>query len=71
MKFSNKIGLLFGFFGGENLDIKNPYMNDYCEKCKNHYFISEDEARCKVINLGMSDAMCAQIKECYKFKEKG
>ena len=52
------------------MKIEYPYMNDYCEKCENHYFISADEARCKVINLGMSDAMCAQIKECSKFKEK-
>lgn len=52
------------------MKVEYPYMNDYCEKCKNHYFISEDEARCKVISLGMSDVMCAQVKECQKFEEK-
>ena len=59
-----------GVFGGENLDIKEPYMNNYCDKCKNHYLLDGDESRCRAISLGMSSAMCVQVKECHKFKEK-
>ena len=58
------------FFGGEKLDIKEPYMNNYCDKCKNHYLLDGDESRCRAISLGMSSAMCVQVKECQKFKEK-
>ena len=70
LDFANRIGLLFGFFGGEKLDIKEPYMNNYCDKCKNHYLLDGDESRCRAISLGMSSAMCIQVKECNKFKEK-
>ena len=59
-----------GIFGGEKLDIKEPYMNNYCDKCKNHYLLDGDESRCRAISLGMSSAMCVQVKECHKFKEK-
>ena len=45
-------------------------MNNYCEKCKNHYLLDGDESRCRAISLGMSSAMCVQVKECHKFKEK-
>ena len=50
--------------------IKDPYMNNYCEKCKNHYLLDFDESRCRAISLGMSNAMCVQVKECHKFKDK-
>ena len=52
------------------MDIKEPYMNNYCDKCKNHYLLDGDESRCRVISLGMSSAMCVQVKECHKFKDK-
>ena len=70
LNFSHEIGLSFGFFGGENLDIKEPYMNNYCDKCKNHYLLDGDESRCRAISLGISSAMCVQVKECHKFNEK-
>ena len=57
-------------FGGKNLNIKEPYMNNFCDKCKNHYLLDGDESRCIAISLGMSSAMCVQVKECQKFKEK-
>lgn len=50
--------------------IQNQYMNNYCEKCKSHYLLDGDESRCESIWLGMSNAMCAQVIECKKFKEK-
>lgn len=50
--------------------IEYPYMNGYCEKCKNHYLLDGDESRCNVINLCGSSAMCAQIKSCMKYKER-
>ena len=53
-----------------DMDIKEPYMNNYCDKCKNHYLLDGDESRCRAISLGMSSAMCVQVKECQKFKEK-
>ena len=52
------------------MNIKEPYMNNYCDKCKNHYLLDGDESRCRAISLGMSSAMCIQVKECHKFKEK-
>lgn len=52
------------------MDIKNPYLHDYCEKCKNHYLLDGDELRCRAISLGMSNVMCVQVKECDKFKKK-
>ena len=52
------------------MDIKEPYMNNYCDKCKNHYLLDGDESRCRAISLGISSAMCVQVKECHKFKEK-
>lgn len=52
-----------------NINIKEPYFNDYCEKCIYHYLLGGDEPRCKAIKLGMSDVMCVQVKECYKFSE--
>lgn len=52
------------------MDIKEPLFNDYCEKCKHHYLLDGDEDRCRAISLGMSNVMCAQVKECNKFKEK-
>lgn len=64
------IRTFIGIFGGENLDIKEPYMNNYCDKCKNHYLLDGDESRCRAISLGMSSAMCVQVKECHKFKDK-
>ena len=39
-------------------------MNNYCDKCKNHYLLDGDESRCRVISLGMSSAKCVQVKEC-------
>ena len=45
-------------------------MNNYCDKCKNHYLLDFDESICKAISLGMSSAMCIQVKECNKFTEK-
>lgn len=51
-------------------NIKDPYVNDYCDKCIFHYLLDGDESRCRVITLGMSDVMCAQVRECYKFKER-
>ena len=53
-----------------DMNIKEPYMNNYCDKCKNHYLLDGDESRCRAISLGMSSAMCVQVKECQKFKEK-
>lgn len=53
-----------------DMDIKEPYMNNYCDKCKNHYLLDGDESRCRAILIGMSSAMCVQVKECHKFKEK-
>ena len=50
--------------------IKEPYFNDYCEKCTNHYLLDGDEDRCRAIRLGMSSAMCAQVKECKVFREQ-
>ena len=35
--------------------IEYPYMNCYCDKCQNCVFI-ENEPRCRVIRLEMSDA---------------
>lgn len=43
-------------------------MNGYCEKCKNHYLLDEDESRCNVITLLGSSAMCAQVTTCVKYK---
>lgn len=51
-------------------NIKDPYINDYCDKCIFHYLLDGDESRCRVITLGMSDVMCVQVRECYKFKER-
>lgn len=50
--------------------IEYPYMNDYCEKCENHYLLDGDESRCNVITLLGSSAMCAQVKSCVKYKER-
>ena len=53
-----------------DMDIKEPYMNNYCDKCRNHYLLDGNESRYRAISLGMSSAMCVQVKECQKFKEK-
>ena len=50
--------------------LKRPYLNDFCEKCKNHYLISSDESRCRKIKLGQSDVMCVQVVSCDYFKNK-
>ena len=52
-----------------SMNIKEPYLNKYCEKCSFHYLLDGDESRCKAIKLGMSDVMCVQVKECCKFSE--
>ena len=49
---------------------KYPFMNGECDKCENHYLLDGDESRCRVIKLGMSDAMCVQVRECNTFKSK-
>ena len=49
--------------------IERPYINDFCEKCKNYYLITSDESRCKKIKLGQSDAMCVQVVRCEHFNE--
>ena len=46
------------------------FIDNYCGKCKNHYLLDGDESRCRAISLGISSAMCVQVKECHKFKEK-
>ena len=48
--------------------IEYPYMNGYCEKCKNHYLLDGDESRCNVITLLRSSAMCTQVTSCVKYK---
>ena len=49
--------------------IERPYLKDFCEKCKNHYLITNDESRCRKIKLGQSDAMCVQVVKCEHFIE--
>lgn len=51
--------------------IKRPYLNDYCEKCKHHYMLDGDEARCRRIKQGMSDMMCVQVVSCPYFSDAG
>lgn len=51
--------------------IERPFLNDYCEKCINHYWLDGDEARCRKIKIGQSDAMCVQVVRCDCYKEKG
>ena len=51
--------------------IKHPCMNGFCDKCKSHYLLDGDESRCRKIKLGMSDAMCVQVRECYCYQPKG
>lgn len=50
--------------------IERPYLNDFCEKCKNHYLITSDESRCRRIKLGQSDVMCVQVVSCDYFDNK-
>lgn len=50
--------------------IERPYLNDFCEKCKNHYLITTDESRCRKIKLGQSDVMCVQVVSCDYFDNK-
>jgi hypothetical protein len=50
--------------------IDHPYMNGFCDKCRNHYLLDGDESRCRSISLGMSSAMCCQISRCSKYEEK-
>ena len=50
--------------------IDRPCLNDYCDKCLYCRYQDGDEARCTAISMGMSDAMCVQVVECYYFKEK-
>lgn len=51
--------------------IERPFLNDYCDNCINHYLLDGDEARCRKIKLGKSDAMCVQVVRCDCFKEEG
>ncbi len=51
--------------------IERPFLRDYCEKCIYHYLLDGDEARCRKIKVGKSDAMCVQVVRCGCFKEKG
>ena len=51
--------------------IKDPLLNGYCERCQNHYLQDGDEERCLALYFGMGHLMCAQVRECYIFNEKG
>lgn len=47
--------------------IEYPFMNGYCERCRNHYLLDGDESRCRAIFGG--SAMCAQVKSCVKYNK--
>lgn len=49
--------------------IEYPFMNGYCERCRNHYLLDGDESRCRVITIFGGSAMCAQVKSCVKYNK--
>ena len=51
--------------------IEYPCMNGFCEKCKFCYMLDGDEYRCLKISIGLSNAMCVQVKECNGYRPKG
>lgn len=49
--------------------IEYPFMNSYCERCRNHYLLDGDESRCRAIAIFGGSAMCAQVKSCVKYNK--
>lgn len=48
----------------------HPYIHGACKKCQNHYFSDGGELRCLAVHPGINTAICCQISECKKYKEK-
>lgn len=49
-------------------EIKEPYTNGFCAKCRNHFVLHEE--KCDKHLVGMDATKCEEIKECKKFHEK-